>query len=49
MEKSTQELINELQMADDFFEFAKENETELDAFTSVFFCSGKSFLLKIIL
>ena len=31
MEKSTEELINELQKADDFFEFAKENEMELES------------------
>ena len=31
MEKSTEELINELQKADDIFEFAKENEMELES------------------
>lgn len=31
MEKSTEELINELQEAEDFFEFAKENEMELES------------------
>lgn len=30
MEKSTEELLNELQKAEDFFEFAKENELELE-------------------
>lgn len=31
MEKSTEELLNELQKAEDFFEFAKENEMELES------------------
>lgn len=31
MEKSTEELINELQKAGDIFEFAKENEMELES------------------
>ena len=30
MQKSTEELLNELQKAEDFFEFAKENEQELE-------------------
>ena len=33
MEKSTEELFNELQKADDYFQFVKENETELEAIT----------------
>ena len=32
MEKTTEELYNELQKADDVFEFAKENEMELESF-----------------
>lgn len=31
MEKSTEELLNELQKAEDVFEFAKENEMELES------------------
>ena len=31
MEKSTEELLNELQKAEDFFEFAKGNEMELES------------------
>lgn len=33
MEKTTEELLNELQKAEDIFEFAKENETELESVT----------------
>lgn len=33
MEKTTKELLNELQKAEDIFEFAKENETELESVT----------------
>lgn len=32
MEKTTEELYNELQKADDVFEFAKGNEMELESF-----------------
>lgn len=31
VEKSTEELLHELQKAEDFFEFARENETELES------------------
>ena len=31
MEKTTEELLNELKKTEDFFEFAKENETELES------------------
>ena len=31
VEKSTEELLNELQEAEDFFEFVRENETELES------------------
>lgn len=31
MEKTTAELLNELKKTEDFFEFAKENETELES------------------
>ena len=31
MEKSTEELLNELQKAEDYFQFVKENETELES------------------
>ena len=33
MEKTTKELLNELQKTEDIFEFAKENETELESVT----------------
>lgn len=33
MEKSTEELLNELQKAEDFFEFVRENETEMESIT----------------
>lgn len=33
MEKSTEELLNELQKAEDFFEFVRENETEMESVT----------------
>ena len=31
MEKTTEELLNELKKTEDFFEFAKENEMELES------------------
>ena len=31
VEKTTEELLNELQKAEDFFEFVRENETELES------------------
>lgn len=31
MEKSTEELLNELKKAEDYFQFVKENETELES------------------
>lgn len=31
MEKSTEELLNELQKAENFFDFVRENETELES------------------
>ena len=30
MEKSTEELLNELQKAEDYFQFVKENEDEME-------------------
>ena len=33
MEKSTKELLNELQKAGDFFEFVSENQTEFEPIT----------------
>jgi hypothetical protein len=33
MEKSTEELLNELQKAEDYFQFVKENEMEMESIT----------------